>query len=164
MKTPRFFWSLPVVLNRWTYEEIIDAYNITEHECVQLLAQLDRLNIIQLLPLNRIKLIVANDFRWLPAGPVQRFFREDVQPDFLQSDFSAAGEALLFRSGMLSRGSNATLMKKMQRLLAEFSELHEEDSGLPLDERFGSSLMIALRPWELSLFQALRRKPQDKVF
>ena len=164
VEDPKVLLVATCVLNRWTFEEIIDAYAITEHECIQLLAQLDRLDIIQLLPLNRIKLVVANDFRWLPAGPVQKFFRKKVQPDFLQSDFSGAGEALLFRSGMLSRGSNATLIKKMQRLLAEFSELHQEDSGLPLGERFGSSLMLAFRPWELSLFQDLRREPQEKIF
>ena len=48
--------------------------------------------------------------------------------------------------------------------MAEFSELHEEDIGLPLEERFGSSLLIALRPWEFDYFRELRKKSHDKKF
>lgn len=152
------------VLNLWTYEEILATYTLTEHEVIQLLAKLDRLAIIELLPLNRFRLIVASDFRWRTNGPIQRFFRKDVQPDFLKSTFANPGEKLLFRSGMLSRGSNATLQKKMDRLIAEFSELHEEDIGLPLAERFGSSILIALRPWEFDYFRGLRKNPDEKKF
>ncbi|MCB1729093.1 MAG: helix-turn-helix transcriptional regulator [Halieaceae bacterium] len=152
------------VLNLWTVEEILGTYELAEHEVIQLLAKLDRLAIIELLPLNRFKLIVASDFRWLPNGPIQRFFRKEVQPDFLRSTFSGAGEKLIFRNGMLSRGSNASLQKKMDRLIAEFSELHEEDIGLPLEERFGSSILIALRPWEFDYFRALRKQGGEKKF
>ena len=65
---------------------------------------------------------------------------------------------------MLSRGSNATLMKKMERLVAEFNELHDEDAGLPLEERFGSSILVALRPWEFGFFRKLRRTSDEKRF
>lgn len=161
---PRLLLVATCVLNQWTYEEILYFYELTEHECVQLLAKLDRLEIIELMPLNRVKVSVASDFRWLPGGPIQQFFLREVQPDFLQSHFTGAGEKLLFRSGMLSRATNATMLKKMDHLMAEFNDLHEEDRGLPLDERFGTSLLIALRPWEFSYFSHLRREKRDKVF
>jgi transcriptional regulator with XRE-family HTH domain len=152
------------VLNLWTFKEIIQAYELTEHECVQLLAKLDRLKVIELLPLNRFRLSVANDFRWIPNGPIQRFFRTEVQPDFMKSTFSGPGEKMVFRNGMLSRGSNATMMKKVEKLVAEFKELHDEDAGLPLKERFGSSVLVAMRPWELEHFRKLRRAMEEKVF
>lgn len=152
------------VLNHFKYEDILATYNFTEHEVVQLLARLDRIRLIELLPGNRIRLIVANSFRWLPGGPVQRYFRTTVQTEFLHSTFSGPGEVLLFRNGMLSAGSNATLRRKMERLVAEFNELHEEDASLPLESRFGSSILVALRPWELGVFQKHRREPGTKVF
>jgi transcriptional regulator with XRE-family HTH domain len=152
------------VLNLWTFKEIIEAYELTEHACVQLLAKLDRLKVIELLPLNRFRLSVANDFRWIPNGPIQRFFRTEVQPDFMKSTFSGPGEKMVFRNGMLSRGSNATMMKKVEKLVAEFKELHDEDAGLPLKERFGSSVLVAMRPWELEHFRKLRRGMEEKVF
>ena len=163
-ENPRLLLVAICVLNHWTYDEILDAYELDEHECVQLLAKLDRLKIIELLPLNRFRVIVANDFRWIANGPIQDFFRREVQQDFMHSSFTGAGEKLLFLNGMLSRGSNATIIKKMQRLMAEFNELHEDDTGLPLEERFGTSIMVALRPWEFSYFRELRRDPDSKVF
>ncbi|MEM9314925.1 MAG: helix-turn-helix transcriptional regulator [Pseudomonadota bacterium] len=152
------------VLNRWTFDDILSIYAFDEHEVVQLLARLDRIKLIELLPGNRIRLIVTSSFRWLPNGPVQRFFRDQVQPEFLHSSFSGPGEVLLFQSGMLSAGSNAALRKKMERILAEFNELHEQDASLPLEDRFGSSILLALRPWELEIFQTFRREPSSKVF
>ena len=151
-------------LNHWTFEEILATYDLTEHEGIRLLARLDRLKIIELLPLNRFRLIAASDFHWIPEGPIQRFFRDEVQPGFMQSSFANPGEKFLFRNGMLSRGSNATMMNKMERLIAEFNELHDEDAGLPLAERFGSSMLVALRPWEFGFFRSLRKTPEEKVF
>ena len=161
---PRLLLVAICVLNLWTFDEIIEKYYLSEHECIQLLAKLDRLKLIELLPLNRFRLMVANHFRWIPGGPIQVFFRKTVQPDFMKSSFSGAGEKFLFRNGMLSRGSNATMIKKMERLVAEFNELDDDDAGLPLDERFGSSILVALRPWEFRYFRELRRNPDEKNF
>ena len=43
------------VLNRWTLNDIIERYKITETEGIRYLAKLDKLKIIELLPKNRIK-------------------------------------------------------------------------------------------------------------
>lgn len=161
---PKLLLVAICVLNHWTFEEITATYQVTEHECIQLLARLDRLKLIELLPLNRFKLMIASDFRWLPDGPIQEFFNREVRPDFLDASFSGPGERLLFQSGMLSRGSNATMLKKMQRVVAEFNELHNDDAHLPLEERFGSSILVALRPWEFGFFRAMRRSPNEKPF
>ena len=152
------------VLNRWSAQEILATYKLTEPECIQLLAKLDRLKIIELLPKNRVKIIVAKNFKWRPNGPIQQFFQATVQPDFFDSKFQQPGEKLLFRNGMLARGSNAIMMKKLERLAAEFDELHDADIGLPLAERFGTGLVLAVRAWEFSAFETLRRQPDDKVF
>ena len=152
------------VLNHWTYEEILDAYTLSEAECIQLLAKLDRLKIIELMPLNRVRLIVAKNFRWQPNGPIQRFFQREVQSDFFRSSFNSPGEKLIFNNGMLSRASNATMMKKIERLAAEFNDLNDEDTSLPIEERYGTSIVIALRSWELRLFQQYRKDLDAKRF
>jgi transcriptional regulator with XRE-family HTH domain len=152
------------ILNRWTFEEILAAYKLTANECIQLLAKLDRLQVIELLPKNRVRVIVAKNFKWRPNGPIQQLFQSTVQPDFFNSEFQQPGEKLLFSSGMLSRGANAVMMKKLERLVAEFNELHDADVGLPLHERFGTSVVVALRAWEFGLFRKLRREPDNKPF
>lgn len=161
---PRLLLVAICVLNGWSFDEIVTTYTFSEPECIQLLARLDRLRLIELQPLNRYRLAVTNDFKWIPNGPIQRFFKEKVQPGFMQSSFSGPGEKFEFRNGMLSRASNAIMLKHMDRLVAQFNALHAEDSALPLEERFGSSLMLAFRPWEFGYFQEMRRNKGGKVF
>jgi len=134
-------------LNHWTLEEVVAHYTISKTECIRLLARLDRLRIIDLLPNNRIRVIVGRNFSWRPDGPFQRHFRDQLEADFFASRFDGRGERLAFVSGMLSRNSNAVVQQHMRRLEAEFTELHNQDATLPLDERFGTSLLIAVRPW-----------------
>ena len=56
-------------LNRWPFERILDRYRFTEPRLVGLLARLDRMGLIELLPGNRIRLRIARNFAWLPDGP-----------------------------------------------------------------------------------------------
>ncbi|UZE96740.1 helix-turn-helix domain-containing protein [Alkalimarinus alittae] len=151
------------VANRWTFEDILNAYKLTEHELIKMLAALDKLKLIELQPNNRVKLLMSTDFSWIPNGPISRFFDEEVQSNFFKSRFNGPGEARIFASGMLSRASNEILIRKMERLAQEFRQFNEEDQELPLTERFGSSIMIAMRPWELAAFEAFR-KDDNKRF
>ena len=151
-------------LNRWTYEEIVNTYRISDAECTGALARLDKLAFIELQPLNRFRLRVANNFRWRPDGPIQQLFQQQVQPDFFSTRFTEPGAKLLFGNGMLSRESNARLMNKMEKLIAEFNEQHAADTSLPLEERFGTSLVVAIRAWEFSAFRKLRRNPKSQLF
>ena len=151
-------------LNQLSFDEIVEHYRLTKAECIQLLARLDKLGIIELLPNNRIRVRVARDFTWLPDGPIQQYFRAQVQADFFRSRFDAGGELMVFVSGMLSRTSNAALQNRLRQLSAEFSELHRQDLDLPLEQRFGTSLLLALRPWVLESFKKMARAPDSRRF
>lgn len=59
---------------------------------------------------------------------------------------------------MLSPSSNAALQSRVRRLAAEFADLHQQDLPLALDKRFGTSLLVAVRPWMPEAFKAFRRK------
>jgi hypothetical protein len=49
------------------------------------------------------------------------------------------------------------LQKKMQRLAREFDELNDDDASLPLDQRQGVTMVIAMSDWRFGLFADLRR-------
>ena len=151
-------------LNHWTLDEIVAQYTISKTECVRLLTRLDRLRIIDLLPNNRIRVIVGRNFSWLPDGPFRRHFRGQLEANFFASRFDGKGEHLAFVNGMLPRNSNALIQHHMRRLEVEFTELHNQDVGLPLEDRFGTSLFIAMRPWAPDVFKKLQRKPIQKQF
>ncbi len=144
----------------WSYEQIIHDYSIGETEGVRLLARLDRLKIIDLLPNNRVKLRLSRSFTWRKNGPIQRFFENQVQEKFFRSSFSGALELRLVLNGMLSTGSNRTIQQRMSRLASEFEVMLDEDRKLDPASRFGTTVVMAIRPWELDVFVSYRRQSE----
>ena len=148
-----------LLINGWPLAAITATFAIDDAEAERLLIRLHRAHIIELLPFNRVKLLTARNFTWRKNGPVQRFFTREVQREFLDSTFAGPGEQLRFVAGLLSRASLAQLTQSIDRLAREFDELVRHDAALPLSERHSCSAVFALRPWEFSMFAALRRKP-----
>lgn len=144
-------------LNHWSMADMQAAYRLSEAECVQHLLRLDRLQLITLLPGNRIRLNVARDFDWLADGPIRRFFREQGMPEFLDAGFGRPGESLDFAHGMLTESAQGKLRAELRQLRARFAQLHEESLAAPLAQRRGSGLLLALREWEPAAFEALRK-------
>ncbi|MEM7207833.1 MAG: helix-turn-helix transcriptional regulator [Pseudomonadota bacterium] len=136
------------VINGYTFDELLRELPISQHECVQHLATLDRLQIIELLPSNRIKLRIAPNFHWIINGPIQTFFHEQVERDFFRSRFDKQHEKLLVLNGLLSADSNREMQRNMARLAQQFNEGLQNDSGLPLDQKHGNTLVVAIRHWQ----------------
>jgi len=153
-----------LLMNKLQFEEIVGIYDISETEGIQLLARLDRMKMIELQPGNRVKLMISQNFKWIPDGPIQQFFESRVQLEFLDSSFTQTGEFRIFVSGMISTTANAEIIKKIQHLAQEMNDMNIESESLPLDQRFGTSLMMAIRPWEINVFEELRRTPDERVF
>ena len=146
------------VRNRFSFDQLLEEYDLSKTECIQYLAKLDRLKIIDLLPNNRIKLLINEDFRWLPNGPIEQFFEKQIQSQFLKSHFNKPQEQRLFLYGMLSDSSIFQLHSKIRHLEKEFIEMLREDAKLPLSQRRPLSCLLAIRPWESELFKPLRRE------
>lgn len=145
------------VLNRWTMEEILSYYRISEHECIRHLARLDRLKLIELLPGNRIRLRVAPNFSWIDNGPIQQFFQQKIGQEFFHTRFNRDDECLVVLNGMLSSQSNAEMQRKLRRLAREFDALNNDDATLNLEQRQGATLVLALRDWRYGLFRPIIR-------
>jgi len=148
------------VISGMSYEDILTNYDIQETECIQKLAQLDRLKIIDLLPGNRVKLLVAPNFHWLPNGPIQQFFQEKVEQDFFSSRFDKSNEKLIVSNALLTDESNARIQKKMALLAAEFNELMQEDYSAPNTRKHGTTMVLAIRQWQYSLFKKITKPSQ----
>ena len=145
------------VLSQWTLEQITTAYRLSAAEGVKYLAQLDRIGIIELRPLNRYRLKLAKAFRWRPHGPVMNFFREDVVLDYYAGGFDGPGEGLLLVHGSISRGLAPSFLERMQRVAQDFAQQHQTDQKLDDKDREGFTLLLAMRSWEFEAFVALRR-------
>jgi hypothetical protein len=150
--------------NHWSFSEIIETYDIEEAELVQMLLRLERNDLLSLLPENKIKLKISPHFHWIKNGPIQQFFEQHIQQDFWQSQFNGPGEVRLLVNGMLSKTANENMQKQINRLKQQFTLLSEQDRHLPMGERHGTTLLIGMRPWELKLFEDLRRHQNLKVY
>jgi cyanate lyase len=146
------------VMNGLSFQALTEKYAIKPTDCIQKLAQLDRLHIIELLPNNRIKLLIAPNFTWLPNGPIQNFYQTQLEREFFQSRFDKETEKLIVLNGLLSKASNSAIQKKMQQLANSFNELIKEDMPQPLENKYGTTAVFALRQWQYSLFESYLKK------
>jgi transcriptional regulator with XRE-family HTH domain len=144
-------------LSLWTFEQIVETYQLTDAECVKYLVGLDKLGVIELRPLNRYRLRVAKTFRWQPDGPVQQYFRQHVAGDYFGGRFDQPGETLMLVHGSINRGAAPAFAERLQRVGQDFATQHLADQKLPAGLRDGYTLILALRSWEFAAFTALRR-------
>jgi DNA-binding Xre family transcriptional regulator len=79
MANPRLLLVAICCLGHWTIEQVIETYCLSEPECIGFLAELDRLGVIELKPMNRYSLRVSNAFRWLPDGPSAQELVQKIQ-------------------------------------------------------------------------------------
>lgn len=140
------------VVNHWTYEEILSYYNLTESECIRCLAELDKIKLIELLPKNKIKLLISPGFKWIPNGPIQKFFQQYILNDFIESNFQKANEEFVCQFGMLTEESSVLFNKKLRHLANEFLVLSEQDADQPITKRVGSACVLMSRPWAPAIF------------
>ncbi len=145
------------VLSQWTVEQIVAHYRLTEAECIKYLAQLDRVGIIELRPLNRYRLKLAKTFRWRPHGAVMNYFRENALLDYFSGGFDGEGEGLMLVHGSISRALAPSFLDRIQRVAQDFSQQHQTDQKLGDKDREGYTLVLAMRSWEFSAFTRLRR-------
>jgi len=145
------------VLSQWSLEQIVATYRLSQAEAVRRLAQLDRLGIIELRPLNRYRLLVAKTFRWRPHGPVMQFFREHAMTDFFDAGFDGEGELLMLVHGQLTPGQTSALVERLQRVAQDFAQQHLADQKLPADQKRACTLLIGMRSWLFGAFRELRR-------
>src|SRR5688500_1997025 len=149
------FW---LVLNGWTFDEIVSTFTITRTELTVALAQLEKLKLIEWGPRERVRLLVPRDFVWRAGGPAKKAYARRAMAEFLHARFDAPLEVIRFEPRELSPQSAAALKSKLERLLAEFNEAAEADSALPGAKRVGVALLLACRPWEFSPVKALKRR------
>jgi DNA-binding Xre family transcriptional regulator len=145
------------VVNQWSIHDILKRYNLSEPECIRCLAQLDRMKMIELLPENKIKLLVSSNFTWHRNGPIEQFFRREAQDRFLSGSFSGDHATRVVKIGDLSEKSILQLIDRINNVGELYDELSSEDSKQPFGTRHGTSMVLAIRKWEFHAFKAFQR-------
>lgn len=157
MANPQLLLISVCVRDGWKFEEIIDYYDINEFECIQLLAKLDRIRIIDLLPNNHYRSLIAQDFRWIPGGILEQFMQQEVMVKFMAPKQNEPWTFRFYLRGRYSQSSIDIIQRKLNHLTLEAAQLNLEDQALPLDKRQHMGMLLAMRPWEPSLFEKMKR-------
>ncbi len=147
-------------LSQWTYEQIIATYRFSDAEAVRYLAQLDRVGIIELRPLNRYRLKLDKTFRWRAQGPVMAYFRQQVVGDYFNGGFDGEGEMLMLVHGRISHTLAGIFVERLQRVGQDFAQQHLADQKLAADKKDAYTLVVAMRAWLFAAFRDLKREPE----
>ena len=158
LTNPKLLLVAVCVRDGWTFKELIEYYDIDQHECVNLLAQLDKLRVIELLPNNHYRLLIAQDFRWIPGCPLEKFMEQEVMVKFMAPKQNEQWNFRFYLRGRYSQTSIDIIQRRLNQLTKEAASLNQEDADLPLHKREHMGLLMAMRPWEPSLFENMRRK------
>jgi hypothetical protein len=153
-----------LLINKWTVHQILSNYEIDRLNMTQLLSKLDTMGIIDYLPGERVRLKISRNFKWINKGPIHQFFNNNIELEFFNCDFTSPGEIKLFVSGMLTKASNTEMQRRIKKLAVSFDDLHKENEQEVLSDKFGTSLVLAMRPWDIELFDKLRKKGTKKMF
>ena len=146
------------VMSQWTVDQVLAKYRLTEAQAVLYLAQLDRIGIIELRPLNRYRLKLSKAFRWRPHGPVMDYFRDNALLDYFSGGFDGPGEGLLLVHGSISRALAPSFWDRLQSVAQDFAKQHLADQKVADKDRTGYTLVMAMRDWEFAAFVPLQRK------
>lgn len=145
------------VINFWTFDEILERYDISAVDGLRYLRRLDRMNIIELQPGDRVRLLIANNFAWRKNGAIEQFFTSRVQTEFFKHHFSDDGSIRIVKNGMLSRKSQMQLIEKLKAIGALFDDTTWDERKIPARDQHGTSMVLAIRHWFFEGFRHLER-------
>lgn len=146
-------------MNHIGFDAIVRTYTLNEAQVTACLLRLDKIGFLELLPNNRVKLLIARTFSWIANGPIQSYFRSEAAADYLNARFDGEGEVLGLVNVMLSKQSSAALIERLKQVAADIAQQHQNETRVPLGQKQAMSFMLAARPWVPHAFQALLRKP-----
>jgi len=145
------------ITNQWSVEDILRNYTISETECIRCLAQLDRMKMIELLPENRVRLIVSTNFQWHKNGPIENYFKKEAQKHFFNGSFSDDESLHMVKLGGLSDKSIQQIIERLKSAGELYQELYQEDRKQSFDKRHGTSMVLAIRKWQFHAFREFQR-------
>ncbi len=145
-------------LHQMSIAEIVQLFELQEAQCVKLLLRLEHIGFLELHEKNRIRLRIARTFSWIPDGPIMRYVKSQM-PDFFDHAFTALGELMRRIKVRLSPEAQVALLRQIEQIAREYSEQHNADAHLSLDQRPAVSVLLAVRrSWEPALFKSLARR------
>ena len=150
-------------INYWTMEDIAYRYKLPQQEILKRYKVLEKYGLLELRSNNKIRPLISNGFDWRPDGPILKFIRKHMIPEFFDNDFRESGALQVIKNRALTDKSKQILERKSLELSDLFDELAYQDRHYLAGnrDRKGTTLVIAYRSWTLSSWAALARQESN---
>jgi transcriptional regulator with XRE-family HTH domain len=155
-KDARLFSVFWLLCNEWRFEEIVSEFRLGAAQITSYYARLDRLRLIDWRPGNRARLRVPKHYVWRTGGPLRKAYGLKVVTEFMRARFDSPHDAFHFEAQELSAESAIVVKRRLERVAAEINELVEIDAATPAKKRVTLGVLLACRPWSISIVHALR--------
>ena len=155
-KDARLFSVFWLLCNEWRFDEIVSEFRLGAAHITSYFARLERLRLIDWRPGNRARLRVPKHYVWRTGGPLRKAYGLRVVTEFMRARFDAPHDAFHFEAQELSAESAIVVKRRLERVAAEINELVEIDAATPAKKRVTLGVLLACRPWSISIVHALR--------
>jgi transcriptional regulator with XRE-family HTH domain len=156
-ENPRLLHYFTLLTEGYQPQKIEKNFQIPQAESKKFLFALDKANLIELHPKDKVKLIKNGLFRFRRDGPVGQVVFQQIREGYLYSDFRANDEFIRFGMRRLSSAALGKLKAKIEKLYLELEEEANYEMQIEGNEKeYG--VLFAYRPWTYSIMNVLKKK------
>lgn len=143
-----------------TPQKIEKEYQISSAESKKYLFQLDRLNLIELHPRDKVKLKRQGVIRFRRDGPAGKALFDQTKAHYLNYDFKPE-DYIRFIFVKVSQPTMTKYKTKLERLVMDMQEdsLFESQHGVPVVDL---GVLLSFRPWQYSYMGAISKKKAEE--
>lgn len=157
-ENPRLLHYFILLNDGFSPQKIEKDFEISNNESKKFLLQLDRMNVIELHPRDRVK--VKNPrgtLRFRRDGAVGKILFLQTKNNYLNYDFESDLDYIRFSSNHFPTESLTKFRKKLDKLVAE---IQEESRLIERDDKKSEDIgiLLAFRPWKYSTLDVIKKK------
>lgn len=162
-KDGRLFSIFWLITNEWRFDEIAAEFRVSAAQLTTYYARLGKLGLIDWRPGNQARLKVPKHYIWRRGGPLRKAYGLKVVTEFMRARFDSPVDAFHFEALELTNESAVVVKRRLERVAAEINELVEADAAAPAKRRIALGVLLAARPWSISIVDTLRSSPVGLV-
>ena len=149
-----------ILLNEgFTPAKIEKDYEISSIESKKILFNLDKLNLVELHPRDRIKLKnKTGTLRFRKDGAVGKILFAQTKNNYLNHDFESELDYIRFVTNGFAHESLIKFKKKFDKIVSELQEESRMASSIDPLGLHDMGILLAFRPWTNSSLDAIKKK------
>lgn len=158
LKYPKLWPYLYALNDGFIPNEIVKSYQITKEEGQKLLLKLDKMNLITLLPYNKVSIVEDRLFGFEKNGKMYQMTQKSARTTFINHQFDGKENYFRFLPALwFDEKKMKVFHQKMNNLIKEALREREYETKINPDEKI-YGMLVALRDWVPSGLAPLKKR------